>query len=92
VFLERIGGKARHFHAFGRSRQHLQQERVERVAGAHPVDEPPRHEQRKVADRLASLLSEGGVESEQPAEFLRITHGIGQFPLPAAARRLGRWR
>ena len=81
-FIQRIGREAGHVHLFGRPWQHLQQQRIARVAWSHPGDEPPRHEQGKRAGGTACIGRDGGIERQQSAEFVGIADGIGQFSLP----------
>ena len=88
--MKRIGREPCDAVLFGQPRQHLQQEWIKSVAGSHPGDKAAGHKQREITHGPAGLGRHSRGEIEQPAEFLRITHGIGQFPLPALIVEIGR--
>ena len=89
LLLQGIDGEACHMRPFSRPWQHLQQQRIVRVAWPHPGDEPPRHEQRKITGGTPCIRGECRVERQHLAELFRITDGVSQFSLPAAGRAGG---
>ncbi len=94
VLAHRIGREAGNGLGLRRARQNLEQQRVARVAFAHPRDEPARHEQRKVARR--DRVERARRQLEQTAELGDVADRVPNCRSPSRGAEVGRgescWR
>jgi hypothetical protein len=78
-------------------RQHLQQQRVARIAGPHARDEGARHAQAETGRGATRGGQQRRVQREHPQQLGRVGDGLRQLPAPrgkVTRRRIGRyhWR
>jgi hypothetical protein len=83
-----IGGVAGHGLGLERARQHLQEQRVARVALAHPCDEAARHEQWKVGSQ--QRVEAPGRQLEQPLELGDVADRVAHRRSPRRSTQVGR--
>ena len=67
-------------------RQHLQQQRIARIAATHARDEPARRAQGEALRRLDGGQDQGAIEAEDLAQLGGVRHCVGKEPPPVCGR------
>ena len=96
ALLQRIGTIARDAAQLGVQRQHLAQQRVVRIAAAHPRHETARHAQIELHSGSARLADEARGEQrldlQQRQQLLGVGDRRGELALPGLRPARGRSR
>ena len=79
---ERVGGESRDLLLLGAEREHLAEERVVRVAMAHPSEEAARDDRGEEPRRAMGPRAQGLGEAERVDELVGVADRVAERPLP----------